>query len=350
MGKEVTGSCSHPVEVFASGVGMADTATDEEKTTMEIGYKLSSEEHPPADLVANAARAEATGFTFALISDHYHPWVDRQGQSPFVWGVLGALSQATEHLTIGTGVTCPTIRIHPAIIAQAAATAASLLPGRFFLGVGTGENLNEHVLGDHWPPAPVRIEMLAEALEVIRMLWDGEQHSHRGTYYTVENARLYSLPESPPPIMIAADGPKAITLAGKMGDGYIGLAPDADLLAKFDDAGGTGKPRYAEAQVCWHQDANEAKKIAYEVWPNAATPGQLNQELPLPAHFEQAAQLAGPEDMDSTVACGPDPEVHLDQIKKYADAGYDHVCVHQIGPDQAGFFEFYAREILPNLP
>lgn len=316
---------------------------------MELGYKLSSEEHNPTDLVKNARRAEEIGFTFALISDHYHPWVDRQGQSPFVWGVLGALSQATERLQVGTGVTCPTIRIHPAIIAQAAATAAALMPGRFFFGVGTGENLNEHVLGDHWPAAAVRIEMLAEALGVIRMLWDGKQHSHRGTYYTVENARLYTLPENPPPIMIAADGPKAITLAGEKGDGYIGLAPDAELLAQFDNAGGAGKPRYTETQVCWHQDADKAKQIAYEVWPNAATKGQLNQELPLPAHFEQAAEMSGPDDMAATVACGPDPEVHLEQIKKYVDAGYDHICVHQIGPDQDGFFDFYSREILPKL-
>jgi len=317
---------------------------------MELGYKLSSEEHHPTDLVHNARSAEEAGFTFALISDHYHPWVDRQGQSPFVWGVLGALSQATERLSIGTGVTCPTIRIHPAIIAQAAATAAALMPGRFFFGVGTGENLNEHVLGDHWPSAAVRIEMLAEALEVIRMLWDGRQHSHRGTYYTVENARLYTLPESPPPIMIAADGPKAITLAGEMGDGYIGLAPDPDLLAKFDEAGGTGKPRYTETQVCWNEDAATARQMAYEIWPNGATKGQLNQELSLPAHFEQAAQMAEPADMEATVACGPDPAKHLEQIKKYADAGYDHICVHQIGSDQDGFFDFYRREILPNLP
>jgi G6PDH family F420-dependent oxidoreductase len=182
----------------------------------EFGYALSSEEHRPSDLVDHARRAEESGFSFALISDHYHPWIDRQGQSPFVWGVLGAIAQATERLVVGTGVTCPTIRTHPAIIAQAAATAASLMPNRFFLGVGTGENLNEHILGTGWPALDVRTEMLEEAVDVIRQLWTGDRVSHRGPYYTVQNARIYTLPERLPPIHLAASGPKAARQAARV--------------------------------------------------------------------------------------------------------------------------------------
>src|SRR5687767_3809814 len=205
---------------------------------MELGYALSSEEHGPRELVEHARAAEETGFTFALISDHFHPWVDKQGQSPFVWSVIGGIAEATEELRLGTGVTCPTIRIHPAIVAQAAATSAAMLPGRFFLGVGTGENLNEHVLGDRWPETEVRQEMLEEAVAVIRLLWQGGQQSHRGRYYTVENARLYTLPEQPTPIMVAAGGPKAAELAGRIGDGFIGTSAERELLATFDRAGG----------------------------------------------------------------------------------------------------------------
>src|ERR687883_157173 len=191
---------------------------------VELGYALSSEEHTPNDLVRYARRAEEVGFAFALISDHYHPWLDQQGQSPFVWSVVGAIAHATQRLRLGTGVTCPTMRIHPAIVAQAAATAAAMMPGRFFLGVGTGENLNEHILGDRWPEADVRREMLEEAVEVIRLLWQGGQRSHHGRHYTVENARVYTLPETPPPIIVAASGPKAAELAGRIGDGFWGVA------------------------------------------------------------------------------------------------------------------------------
>lgn len=173
---------------------------------VQIGYALSSEEHRPDDLVRNACAAEQAGFQFALISDHYHPWIDRQGHSPFVWTVIGGIAQATDRIRLGTGVTCPTIRIHPAIIAQAAATAAVMLPDRFFLGVGTGENLNEHVLGHRWPPFDLRAEMLEEAVEVIRMLWNGDTVTFYGSFYVVEEARLYTLPESPPPICVAASG------------------------------------------------------------------------------------------------------------------------------------------------
>ena len=313
----------------------------------QIGYALSSEEHLPNDLVRNARRAEESGFTFALISDHFHPWVDRQGHSPFVWNVIGGIAQATETLQLGTGVTCPTIRIHPAIIAQAAATSAAMMPGRFFLGVGTGENLNEHILGDHWPPSDVRREMLEEAVELIRLLWEGGTQSYTGAYYTVENARIYTLPDPLPPIMVAASGTRAAELAGQIGDGLVGTAPDPEVMSAFDGAGGEGKPRYGQVSVCWAEDEESARRTAFEYWPIAGLKGELAQELPLPAHFEQAAQMVTEEDVAESVVCGPDAERHIARIREYADAGYTHVYVHQIGPDQEGFFRFYERDVLP---
>jgi coenzyme F420-dependent glucose-6-phosphate dehydrogenase len=314
-----------------------------------IGYTLSSEENSAGELVAQAARAEEIGFTFAVISDHFHPWVDRQGESPFVWGVLGALSRATERLRLVTGVTCPTTRIHPAIVAQAAATTASLLPGRFSLGVGSGENLNEHILGDRWPPVAERQERLAEAIEVIRLLWEGGLKSHRGEHYRVENARIYSLPEEPPPILVAVAGQQSTDLASEHGDGLVGTSPVAETIERFRAKGGAGKPTYGQLHVCWAASEEEARRTALEWWPNGAVSGSHFLELPLPAHFEEAAELVDEDDIAASVVCGPDPQRHLEAIEEYVEAGYDHVYVHQIGPDQEGFFDFYSREVLPGL-
>ena len=312
----------------------------------EIGYALSSEEHPPMNLVRFARRAEETGFTHALVSDHFHPWVDAQGQSPFVWATLGAIAQGTERLRLGTGVTCPTIRTHPAIIAQAAATIGAMMPGRFFLGVGTGENLNEHVTGARWPSGGERLEMLAEAIDVIRLLWQGGQQTHRGKHYTVEDARIYTLPDELPPIVVAAAKPAAAELAAQ-NDGFVGVSPEAELVQRFEEAGGAGKPRYGQVTICWAEDAEEAKQTAHRVWPNAAVKGELSQELPNPEHFEQASQMVTPDDVAESVVCGPDPEPVFAQIDAYAEAGYDHVYIHQVGRDQEGFFRFAEREILP---
>ena len=316
---------------------------------VQIGYKLSSEEHRPNDLVRYAAMAEDAGFTFGLISDHYHPWIDRQGQSPFVWCVIGGIAQATTRLRIGTGVTCPTVRMHPAIVAQAAATAAAMLEGRFFLGVGTGENLNEHVVGQGWPETEVRQERLEEAIEIIRLLWRGGNQSHRGRHYTVENARLYTLPETLPPLMIAAGGPKSARVAAALGDGLIGTAPDKEMLATFDEAGGRGKPKIAELTVCWAADERSARRTAHEWWPTAAMASSLSWELPLPKHFQDVATLVTEDAVAETVICGPDVDRHVQAIEKFADAGYGHVCIHQVGPDQQGFLDFYARNVLPRL-
>jgi coenzyme F420-dependent glucose-6-phosphate dehydrogenase len=316
---------------------------------MRLGYKLSSEEFDAPSLVAQAERAEKAGFAFASISDHFHPWIDKQGESPFVWGTLGAISQRTERIELMTGVTCPTTRIHPAIVAQAAATAASLLPGRFSLGVGSGENLNEHILGDRWPGVVERQDRLEEAIEVIRGLWEGKLMSHRGKHFTVENARIYSLPEEPPPLLVAVARERSVELAARRGDGLIGTAPIPESVEQFRSEGRKGKPTYGQLHVCWAEDEDAAKKLALEQWPNGAIKGSYFLELPLPAHFEEAAETLDEEDLAESVVCGPDPERHRAAIEEYIDAGYDHVYVHQIGPDQEGFLGFCEREVLPSF-
>jgi G6PDH family F420-dependent oxidoreductase len=241
------------------------------------------------------------------------------------------------------------MRIHPAIVAQAAATAATMMPGRFFLGVGTGENLNEHILGDRWPPHDVRLEMLEEAVAIIRLLWQGGTQTYRGRYYVVENARIYTLPDHPPPIMVAAGGPKAAEAAGRIGDGLISTSPAAELLQQFQANEGVGKPCFGQLAVCWGQDEGTARRTAYDHWPIVAFEGELNQELPTPAHFEQAARMVREEDVVQVIPCGPDPERHIAAIRKFSEAGFDHVYIHQIGSDQEGFFRFYEKEILPKL-
>jgi coenzyme F420-dependent glucose-6-phosphate dehydrogenase len=313
---------------------------------MELGYALSSEEHAPSDLVRHARAAEEAGFSFGLISDHIHPWVDAQGHSPFVWSVLGSIAEATEEFRIGTGVTCPLIRIHPAIIAHAAATVGCLMPGRFFLGVGTGENLNEHVLGAKWPSPDERLELLEEAVEVIRLLWQGGYQTHRGKHYTVENLRIFDLPDEPVEIAVAAMQPKAAELAGRIGDALVNVAPKEEIIANFEEAGGEGKPKYGQITVCYAQSKDEAKQLAFEKWPNALVEGSASQELPLPSDFEQLVADRDADELEGTLTLGPDPDEYLDQLREYDEAGYTHAYFHQIGPDQDGFLEFARNELL----
>lgn len=316
---------------------------------MELGFSLSSELYGPRELVGQAKRAEEIGMTFCMISDHFHPWTDKQGQSPFVWSVVGGIAQATSRLRLGTGVTCPLVRIHPAIVAQAAATSAAIMPGRFMLGLGTGENLNEHILGGPWPEAEVRQEMLEEAVHVIRQLWTGKTVSHRGEHFTVENARIYTLPEKLPPILVAAAGAKSAKLAGRIGDGMVGTTPSAETIKTFETSGAAGKPRYGQLSVCFDADERRARKLALERWPTAGLGGEITQELKLPAHFEQATSKLREEDVAETIVCGADPEAHSARIQEYAKAGYDHIYVQQVGTDLDGFFRFYQREVLPRV-
>lgn len=318
---------------------------------VEFGYALSSEEHHPLDLVKNARQAEEVGFSFAMISDHFHPWISRQGHSPFVWSVIGGIATSTQKLRLGTGVTCPTVRIHPAIIAQAAATSAAMMPGRFFLGVGSGEALNEHILGDHWPPAQVRLDMLEEAVEVIRLLWGGEEESFYGEFYTVENARIYTLPDEYPqlpPIYMASAGSNSAELAAKVADGLITVGPSGSAIEEYRKAGGKD-PLIGQVKVCWAPSEEEALNTVYEWWPTENVPGSLHADLPTPDHFEDAAKLIPKEEACKGIACGPDREKHIQQIQEMIDQGFTHLYLHQIGPNQQGFFDFYKKEILPEF-
>ena len=312
------------------------------------GYTLSSEEHPPGDLVSQAQQAEAAGFDFLTISDHFHPWIDEQGHSPFVWTVLGAVAQATSRIRIGTGVTCPILRVHPAVVAHAAATTAVLFEGRFFLGLGTGEALNEHILGQRWPAVETRLQMLEEAIDLMRELWTGEVVDHHGTHYEVENARLYDVPDAPIPVIVSAFGAKAGELAGRTGDGIWMTSPVSEALAAFQDAGGDG-PRIGQLTICWASSEDEAIATAHRVWPNSAIPGQLSQDLPTPTHFEQASSLVRSEDVAKEIICGPDPGPLLEKIRSYEEGGLDQIHLHQVGPDQEGFLRFWEEQLAPKL-
>lgn len=314
----------------------------------QFGLTLSSEEHAPRRLLDIAALAEASGFDFVSISDHYHPWISEQGHSPFVWSVLGALAERTSTLGVAVGVTCPTVRIHPAILAQATATTSRLFGDRFTWGVGSGEALNEHVLGDRWPPARVRLEMLEEAIAVVRRLWTGEQVTHHGTHYTVENARIYDVPHDQVPIVVSAFGPHAAAVAARAGDGLWVGGRDTETIGRWRDAGGGG-PVYGQLTLCWATSKEEAVATAHRLWPNTAVPGQLSQDLPTPVHFEQASSIVTAEMIADSTPCGPDAGPVLAQVGEMVDAGIDHVYLHQIGPDQEGFCDFWSTALAPQL-
>lgn len=319
---------------------------------MRIGYFLSCEEYRPADLLEQAVLAERTGFDALWISDHYHPWNDEQGESPFVWSMIGALSQVTS-LPVTTAVTCPTVRIHPAIVAQAAATSAVLLDGKFTLGLGSGEALNEHVTGQRWASIDTRLDMLEEAVSVIRELWSGDFVTHHGPHYGVEHARVYTLPSTPPPIYLSGFGAKSAALAGRIADGYMSTTPDPETVEAFRSNGGGGKPMQAGYKVCWGMDDNVAVQTAHRLWANSGLPGELSQILPSPKHFEQASQLVTAEMTKESIAYGGDISRHVEAFRPYADAGFDEVYISQMGGREPatsaeGFFAFY-RDVLPEL-
>lgn len=314
-----------------------------------LGYALSSEEHKPNNLIAHAQMAEHVGFKFLLISDHFHPWVPHQGNSSFVWSVLGGIAHATQRVSVGTGVTAPIMRIHPAIIAQAAATVADMMPGRFFLGIGTGEYLNEHIFGDAWPRIEVRQEMLAEAVQIIQELWKGEEYSHQGRYYTVRDARIYTLPEKLPPIYMAASGQESAELAAEISDGLISTAPKGELVETFEKAGGSGKPRYGMVKVCWAMSTEEARETVKHWWPTSAVSGVLHADLPTPKHFQDVVDVMGEPIVPEDTVLGPNPNPYLKAIQSYQENGFDHIYIHQVGPDQEGFLKFFKNELLTLL-
>lgn len=315
---------------------------------MQIGYFLACEEHGPQELARQARLAEDAGFAALWISDHFHPWNAEQGQSPFVWSVLGALSAST-NLPVTTAVTCPTFRMHPAIVAHAASTSSVMLGGRFVLGVGSGEALNEGVLGGTWPGASIRLHMLEEAVHIIRLLQEGGYKTYRGEYYTVEKGRIWTLPDRPTPIYVSGFGPKSIRLAARIGDGYVTNQPDAEAVRTFRQAGGGDKPVQGGLKVCWADSEEAGIETAYRVWPNEQLPGELAQVLPTPRHIEQASTLVSREAVRAAVLSGPDPQRHVQALQQYADAGFDETYVQQIGPEQDAFFDFYAKEVLPEF-
>ncbi|WP_433324968.1 TIGR03557 family F420-dependent LLM class oxidoreductase [Spirillospora sp. CA-294931] len=312
---------------------------------MEIGYKLASEAFGPQELVRQAVRAEEAGFDFVEISDHYHPWLDVQGHSPFVWSVLGAIAVRTERIGLATGVTCPTVRYHPAIIAQAAATVAVMSGGRFTLGVGSGERLNEHVVGPGFPESVAeRHELLREALEIIRLLWRGGYRSYEGKHLRVSDARVFDLPERPPVIAVAASGERSARIAAELGDGLFATEPKPEIVRHYRDAGGSG-PRYAEVPVAWAPDAGTAARAVLETTRWALTGWKVMSELPNPVNFEAASAAIREEDVLERFACGPDPERHLEVAREYAEAGFDRLVLQNAGPDPDGFIDFYRSEL-----
>ena len=310
-----------------------------------FGYTLMSEEHGPKELVAIARTSEEAGFDFLVSSDHFHPWVPEQEHSPYAWSVLGAVAAVTERIELATLVTCPIIRYHPAVVAQKAATIALLSDGRFTLGVGTGERLNEHVVGRGWPAADTRQEMLAEAIEVMRLLWEGGYQSYKGEYFTVEDARVFDLPERPVPIGVAAGGEHAARLAAEYGDALIATEPDASLVEAYTGAGGDADATWTQIPVCWGEDAEKALETAHRQFRWSALGWKVQSELLNPVNFDAASAQVRPEDLASSIPTGPDPEPYVEAVEQFEQAGFRRICFVQVGDDQDGFFRFWGREL-----
>jgi len=312
---------------------------------MRLGYKLAAEAFGPKELIRQAVRAEECGFDFVEISDHFHPWLDVQGHSPFAWSVLGAIAARTTRLGLATGVTCPTVRYHPAIIAQAAATLAIISDDRFTLGVGSGERLNEHVVGETFPGVRERHALLAEALEIIELLWRGGYRSYDGTYLSLEDAQVFDLPEKLPAIAVAAGGKEAAQLAATHGSGLFATEPNAELVETFTAAGGSG-PKYAELAVAWGPDEEAAVRAAHETSRWSVLGWKVMSELPNPVNFEAASATVRPDDVREQMVTGPDPQRYRDAIDVYQKAGYDHIALMNAGPDPDGFLTFCERELI----
>jgi G6PDH family F420-dependent oxidoreductase len=315
---------------------------------VKLGYKLMSEEHGPTDLVRNAKRAEAAGFEFAAISDHFFPWLEEQGHAPLAWSVLGALANATERLGLMTAVTCPTMRYHPAVIAQGAATVALLSENRFTLGLGAGERLNEHVIGAGWPGRGERHERLSEATDIIQGLLAGDLTNYRGHHFRLDHARLYDRPERKPAVVIAAGGVEAARLAGRKGDGLIVTEPRADLIEAFVASGGSG-PRYAEVALCYAEREEDAKRTAHHYFRWSVTGWPVMAELPDTEGFAAASRHVTPDTVAQLVSCGPSPDRHLRAIDRFVRAGYDHIILVQVGPQQDAFIDFFEHDLAPAL-
>jgi G6PDH family F420-dependent oxidoreductase len=317
---------------------------------VQIGYTMMTEQAGPRDLVDHVVRAEETGFDFSVISDHYFPWLRSQGHSPYAWSVLGAAAQATSRIPLMTYVTCPILRYHPAIVAQQAATVQLLSQGRFRLGLGAGENLNEHVVGGGWPPVDVRHEMLEEAVGIIRALFEGGHVTHHGPHYDVDSARLWDLPDQPPPIGIAVSGDQSCELAGHLADLLIATEPEPGLLEAFDLHGGSGKPRVGQLPVCYDPDRDTAVKRAHSQFRWFGLGWKVNAELPHPDSFESATRFVDEDDVAASIPCGDDPDAFVEAVRPYVEAGFGEIALVQIGGDaQAEYLDWSAKTLLPAL-
>jgi G6PDH family F420-dependent oxidoreductase len=316
---------------------------------MKIGYTLMCEQRGPKELVEDVVRAEQAGFDFAVISDHYSPWLAEQGHSPYAWSVLGAAAARTERIGLMTYVTCPTFRYHPAIVAQKAATVALLSDNRFRLGLGAGERLNEQVVGAAWPAVDIRHDMLREAVEIIKELWDGGFVNYRGEHFDVESAKLYDLPDQPIPLGIAVSGKQSCELAGEYADVGVAVEPDAEVVRQFADFGGAGKPIVGQAPCCYGSDTAAALSLAHEQFRWFGGGWKVNAELPGPAAFDAASQFVREADMAGQIPHGPEPKAFVDMVKKWAEAGFTELAFVQIGPDQASFCEWFASTLRPAL-
>lgn len=317
---------------------------------VQIGYTLMCEQAGPRQLVADAVAAEKAGFDFEVISDHYSPWLASQGHASAAWPVLGSVAILTERVELMTYVTCPTIRYHPAVVAQQAATVSLLSNGRFTLGLGSGENLNEHVVGQGWPPANVRHEMFVEALDIIRALHAGGYVNYRGQHFTVDSAKVWDLPEDPIPLGIAVSGAQSCAIAGEKGDAMIAVEPEAGLGEQFDAAGGSGKPRIGQVPICWGPDRERSIAVAHDQFRWFAGGWKVNAELPSTAGFAAASQFVRPEDVAEAIPCGPDLDAHVAAVKEFVDAGFTHVAVIQVGADtQTEYIRWAESELIPAL-
>jgi G6PDH family F420-dependent oxidoreductase len=317
----------------------------------DFGYTMMCEQSRADQLVADVCAAEQAGFDFSVISDHYQPWLKSQGHSPYAWSVLGAAAQATERIPLMTYVTCPILRYHPAVVAQKAATVQILSHNRFRLGLGAGENLNEHVVGKRWPAVGVRHEMLSEAIDVIAALFDGDGAvNHRGKHFDVETARLWDLPDERVPIGVAVSGPASCKLAGAKADLMIAVEPKAELGEMFEAAGGAGRPRVGQIALAYDEDREAAVNRAHEQFRWFGLGWKVNADLPNPDGFEGATQFVTPEQVSEQLGCGPDVEEHVKKIKPFIEAGFTEIALVQIGAEQqASFIAWAERELLPAL-
>jgi len=315
---------------------------------MRLGFKLFAEAYSPTEIVAQAARAEQAGFDFVEVSDHFHPWVPEHQHSGFAFSMLAAAAARTSTIELATGVTCPIIRYHPAVVAQAAATMALLSEGRFILGIGAGERLNEHVVGNGWPTVSIRHEMLREALEIIRLLWSGGYHSYQGKHLRLEDARVFDLPDSPPQIAVAAGGPAAARIAGELGDALFATEPREDLVTQYRSAGGQGS-RYGEVPLAWATTEDEAAVSAHRLFRFGMTGWKVQAELPNPVNFDAASRFITPEHLKEQFGCGPDVARHVEIARPFVAAGYDRLALINAGPDMDGFFDFFTKDLGPAL-